>query len=96
MRLLATTPFILLGALPAVAEPPRAEECLTDWGVAGEIVRHDKLLTVEEVSRSLAEDGVGQLVKTTLCRSPDGYIYRLVIRLPSGRLMTTTMSAKGR
>ncbi|MET1047286.1 MAG: hypothetical protein ABWX70_11395 [Hyphomicrobium sp.] len=73
-----------------------AIDCLTDWGMAGQIVRRENLITVDEVSRSLAADGIGVLVKTTLCRSPDGYFYRLVIRMPTGQLRTTVMTAKGR
>ncbi len=73
-----------------------AVDCLTDWGMAGQIVRKENLITVEEVSRSLAADGIGELVKTTLCRSEDGYFYRLVIRMPTGQLKTTVMTAKGR
>jgi hypothetical protein len=73
-----------------------AVDCLTDWGMAGQIVRRENLITVEEVSRSLAADGVGVLVKTTLCHSEDGYFYRLVIRSPTGRLKTTVMTAKSR
>jgi hypothetical protein len=70
-----------------------AEDCLTDWGMAGQIVRRENLITVEEVSRSFAADGVGELVKTTLCRSPDGYFYRIVIRGPTGELRTSVIMA---
>jgi hypothetical protein len=73
-----------------------AEDCLNDWGMAGQIVRRENLITVEEVSKSLAADGIGQLVKTTLCRSDSGYFYRLVIRSPTGELKTTVMTAKVR
>jgi hypothetical protein len=71
----------------------RAEDCLTDWGMAGQIVRSENLITVEEVSKSLAADGIGELVKTTLCRSPDGYFYRIVVRSPTGQLRTTVITA---
>jgi hypothetical protein len=74
----------------------RADNCMTDWGMAGQIVRRENLITVEEVSRSLAADGIGKLVKTTLCRSEVGYFYRLVIRSPTGQLRTTVMTAKNR
>lgn len=73
-----------------------ADECLTDWGMAGQIVRRQNLITVEEVSRSLASGGIGELVKTTLCRSDNGYFYRLVIRSPTGRLKTTVINARSR
>ena len=76
--------------------PVLAEDCLNDWGLAGEIVRREKLITVEEVYKSLAADGIGQIVKSTLCRSDTGYVYRLVIRGPTGQLKSTVMSAKSR
>lgn len=80
--------------LPCAAS--RADNCVTDWGMAGQIVRQQNLVTVEEMSRSLAADGIGKLVKTTLCRSEAGYFYRLVIKSPTGELRTTVMTAKGR
>lgn len=76
--------------LPA---PASAVDCLTDWGLAGQIVRRENLITVEDVSRSLDADGLGTLVKMTLCRSEKGYYYRLVIRGPAGELKTTIMMA---
>jgi hypothetical protein len=91
------TAAAVVGAL-AVLSPGTAfsADCLTDWGMAGQIVRRERLITVEEVARSLAADGLGELVKTTLCRSEEGYFYRLVIRMPTGQLKTTVMTAKGR
>lgn len=85
-------------AAAAIALPGAvcAEDCLSDWGMAGQIVRRENLMTVEEVSRSLAADGIGQLVKTTLCRSPDGYFYRLVIRILTGQLRTSVITARVR
>jgi hypothetical protein len=83
-------------AVTLASAAARADDCLDDWGMAGQIVRRENLITVEEVSRSLAADGIGQLVKTTLCRSEAGYFYRLVIRSPTGQLKTTVMTAKSR
>ena len=76
--------------------PAMADDCLNDWGLAGQIVRQEKLITVEEVAKSLTADGVGQLVKTTLCRSAEGYFYRIVIRSPTGQLKSSVMSARSR
>lgn len=73
-----------------------ADDCLTDWGMAGQIVRRENLITVEEVSKSLEADGIGELVKTTLCRSRDGYFYHLVIRSPTGQLTTSVITARVR
>ncbi len=53
--------------LPGAA---RAEDCLTDWGMAGQIVRRENLITVQEVSQSLAADGIGELVKPPCVAPP--------------------------
>ena len=87
---------ISAAAMGLLHEPALAEDCLDDWGVAGQIVRSEKLITVAEVARSLEADGVGRLLKTTPCRSDKGYFYRLVIRSPTGQLKSTVMSAKSR
>ena len=87
---------VAIAATAAIVLPgsARAEDCLADWGWAGQIVRRENLITVEEVSKSLEADGIGQLVKTTLCWSDEGYFYRLVVRSPTGQLKTTVMLAK--
>jgi hypothetical protein len=87
---------VLAAAATVLPGPVCAEDCLSDWGMAGQIVRREKLITVEDVSKSLAADGIGELVKTTLCRSGADYFYRLVIRSPTGELKTTVMTAKVR
>ena len=94
LRRAVATSAAAIALLPAAA---CADDCFTDWGLAGQIVRQEKLITVDELARSMTADGVGQLVKTTLCRSAEGlYFYRLVVRRPTGELKSTVMSAKGR
>ena len=88
--------FASAAAMVLLQGPALADDCLNDWGLAGEIVRREKLITVEEVYKSLAADGIGQIVKSTLCHSDTGYVYRLVIRGPTGQLKSTVMSAKSR
>ena len=96
MAVLRRRAVVLAAATLLPHGPALAEECLNDWGMAGEIVRREKLVTVEEVYKSLEADGVGQIVKSTLCHSDSGYVYRLVIRSPTGQLKSTVMSAKSK
>ncbi|HXE00841.1 MAG TPA: hypothetical protein VN623_02710 [Hyphomicrobium sp.] len=93
---LGITAVISAAAMVLLQGPAIADDCLNDWGLAGQIVRQEKLITVEEVAKSLTADGVGQLVKTTLCRSAEGYFYRIVIRSPTGQLKSSVMSARSR
>jgi len=93
---LGITAVISAAAIVLLQGSAIADDCLNDWGLAGQIVRQEKLITVEEVAKSLTADGVGQLVKTTLCRSAEGYFYRIVIRSPTGQLKSSVMSARSR
>jgi uncharacterized membrane protein YkoI len=36
----------------------------------------------------------GDIVRTTLCEEKDGFVYRLVIRDPKGRLSNKTVDAR--
>jgi hypothetical protein len=89
---------VAIAAAAAIMLPGSAcaEDCLADWGRAGQIVRRENLITVDEVSKSLEADGIGRLVKTTLCWSDGAYFYRLVVLSPTGQLKTTVMMAKVR
>ncbi|MEQ1670226.1 MAG: hypothetical protein ABL893_05160 [Hyphomicrobium sp.] len=83
----------LAAALPPGA-PARAEECMTDWGQAGEIVRREKLLTVQQLSQPGPAQLPGQIVKTTLCKDGDDYIYKVVVREAGGQLKTLVVDAR--
>lgn len=79
----------------AASIPPLAgaEDCFADWGAAGEVVRREKLRTVEDLAAAEKE---GKIVKSTLCLAVGGYVYRLVIRAPDGHLKATVVPAQGR
>lgn len=96
MRALILNGMAGLAALAAagVSVPARAEECLSDWGQAGEIVRREKLLTVQQMTQSNAAGLPGQIVKTTLCKDGDDYIYKVVARQANGQLKTFVVDAR--
>jgi uncharacterized membrane protein YkoI len=82
--------------LLATATPGRAAQsgCYADWSVAAPIVRKEGLATVEALSRLAQARISGEIVKTTLCREGGGFVYRLVIRSPEGRLFNRTVDAR--
>jgi hypothetical protein len=82
-----------IAAAMLAAAPAGAEVCLSDWGIAGEIVRREKLITIEELTRDILPAGQGQIVKSTLCRREAGYIYRFVVRDRAGQLRNTMVPA---
>ena len=85
---------LLLPVLVGAALPVDAGECFADWGTAGEIVRREKLRTVEQLRADPAGNVNGDILKTTLCKEDDDYVYRLVIRTPFGQLKTLLLRAK--
>jgi hypothetical protein len=85
---------LLIPLLIGAAMPVDAGECFADWGQAGEIVRREKLRTVEQLRADPAGSVGGDILKTTLCKEDDDYVYRLVIRTPFGQLKTLMLRAK--
>lgn len=95
-RLKFVSPFVLV-ALVAVgfSASARAEDCYADWGTAGAVVRREKLVTVQQLSQPGAAGVPGEIVKTTLCKDGDDYIYKLVVRDANGQLKTVVIDARG-
>ena len=76
------------------AVPAAAEECLTDWGAAGQIVRREKLLTVQQLTQEESVLLPGKPIKTTLCKVGDDYVYKVVVRVSGGALKTIVVDAR--
>ena len=81
-----------LNAHAAVA----ADNCLTDWTAARQIVSAQNLLTVEQLAdHAGGQLQGGQIIKTTLCYENGSYVYRLVVRDPKGQLKSVSIDARG-
>jgi hypothetical protein len=77
---------MLLAMLAGGPAPSRADDaCIEDWSKAALIVKAQGLATVETVTKLAAARIAGDVVKVTLCRDGDRYVYRLVVRSASGR-----------
>ncbi|HMN37953.1 MAG TPA: hypothetical protein PKD49_09655 [Hyphomicrobium sp.] len=83
-------------AVMALTCPPlhADESCVSDWGAAGSIVRSQGLRTIEQVARDGGDEVPGTIVQATLCQSGARYIYRLVVRVPTGALKNVVVEAK--
>jgi uncharacterized membrane protein YkoI len=68
-------------------------ECFSDWGKASEVVHQKELLTVEQLAKTFANDIPGQIVRATLCRDGDDYIYKLVVRDKQGQQKNVVVDA---
>ncbi len=71
-----------------------AAGCYSDWSIAAPIVRKEGLATVETLARRAQTKISGDIVKTTLCQEKGGFVYRLLIRDPKGRLTNKTVDAR--
>lgn len=83
-------------ACVSLASAAKADDCMPDWGQAGAIVRAQKLLTVGELTKLVAQDVGGTIIQATLCKDSDDYIYKLVVKDRSGQLKTVVLDARGR
>ncbi len=79
---------------PGLNAAADGDACLSDWAVARDVVRRENLMTVEELAQSSPPKFNGQIVKATLCREANGYIYRLVVRDNGGRLRSLIIDAQ--
>jgi uncharacterized membrane protein YkoI len=68
-------------------------QCIADWGKAADVVRQQGLLTVEELAKTFAKDIPGQIVRATLCKDGDDYIYKLSVRDKQGQLKNVVVDA---
>lgn len=87
-------PVALALAVTSAAPAGAAESCFADWSVAAPIVKTEGLATVEQLSQLARSSGSGEIVKTTLCRSDAGYVYRVVLKDGKGQLKTLSVDAR--
>ncbi len=96
LRLTLFAATIALPLLSLAGAPSRAaggSECFSDWGKASEVVRQKGLLTVEQLAKTFANDIPGQIVRATLCKDGDDYIYKLAVRDKQGQLKNVVVDA---
>lgn len=88
--------YLAAGVLAVATASPSAagDACIGDWSVAAPIVRKEGLMTVEQLTPRAKQKLKGDVVKVTLCQEKGGYVFRLVVRSPSGDLQTITVDAK--
>ncbi len=71
----------------------QTDECLTDWGAASVIVKANALVPLADVARLATAKLGGEIVRSALCETPAGHVYRLVMRDARGQLTTITVDA---
>lgn len=85
---------LVLATLTVASAPARAGGCYPDWSDAAPIVKKEGLATIEALAATARGKLSGDIVKTTLCEEGGGFVYRLLIREPAGRLVNRTVDAR--
>ena len=85
---------ILLAAAVLTPLPAHAGGCYADWSEAAPVVMKEGLTTIEVLAKTARGKLSGDIVKTTLCEENGGFVYRLLIREPAGRLVNRTVDAR--
>lgn len=90
--------FALAALFLAMVSPPiRAqanETCFTDWSTASTIVKAESLVPVDQLAKFAPTKLGGDLVRSALCETETGYVYKLVVRDRAGVVKSLTVDAK--
>ncbi len=81
----------LLMQRAAVAE----QRCYGDWSDAAPIVQRERLRSARDVQTMARLELGSDVVRIVLCEHDSGFVYRLVLRNPDGRIGNLTVSASG-
>jgi hypothetical protein len=87
---------LALTASDAEAGGKKKKRCYRDWAQAQAVVRKNKLTHVDKLSRAALQAGLGHIMKVRLCKSKNGYVYRVILRDRLGRLRRRVIGAKRR
>ena len=80
--------------VPPAVSAGSPEQCIDDWAKAAAIVQKRNIIDVAGLSRMARQKYDGKIMTARLCKSDDGYFYRLVIRRKDGRVQRVRVSAQ--
>ena len=92
LRLLARAIAGLVALSAAQAAAP--EQCYADWSAAVPIVQAELLTSVRDLHVQARAHRLGDLVRVTLCVEQGRYVYRLLVRDPSGHIAAVIVDAR--
>lgn len=68
--------------------------CISDWSEAAPIVRREGLVPMEHVDRLARDRSSVQILRSSLCKDRDRYVYRLTVRAGEGTMRTLVVDAR--
>jgi uncharacterized membrane protein YkoI len=86
--------FLLGSTLVPLGASAQSGTCFSDWSAASAIVKAQDFVTPDQLSRLAPAKLGGDIVRSSLCETPNGYVYKLVIRDSTGQLKALTVDAR--
>lgn len=88
--------LLWMGTTHAVAQTDvrGQKKCFASWSEAAPVVRREKLVGVDQLSRQVQARTGGGVVKSTLCTQGQRFQYRLVVRPRNGPLQSMSVDAR--
>lgn len=85
-----------MALVPLLAMPVHARDdaCFDNWSEAAPIVQREGLVSTHDLYQQLRDRHSGDVIRITLCREDNRYIYRVVLRQESGRLVNHSLDAR--
>ena len=78
----------------AAAEMSPQADCYADWSSALPVVLREVLTPVRDLHIRAREQNVGDVVRVTLCTEHGRYVYRLLVREPTGHFIARIVDAR--
>jgi|GEM_PF-1111096 len=94
MLRIATTLIALIVLADLATATAETNQCFKSWSEAAAVVRQERLVAVEQLSKQARATLGGSIVKATLCSAGQRYFYRLVVRLPGGLMRHISLDAR--
>jgi hypothetical protein len=85
---------LFVASLTPLALSQSVGTCFTDWSAASIIVKAESLFPVDQLAKLAPSKLNADVVRSALCETQTGFVYKLVVRDKSGVLKSLTVDAK--
>jgi uncharacterized membrane protein YkoI len=95
MIFIARITSLLLGLTWASFTANAANDaCFSDWSAASILVKAESLVPIEQLTKMAPSKLGGEIIRSTLCESKSGFVYKLVVRTAAGQMKAVEVDAK--
>jgi len=84
---------VLLG-LAASDQAQAGVRCYANWSEAAPVVVRERLVSARDIHQLVRKSSLAKVVRITLCRTGQGYKYKLVVFGPDGKARKLILDAR--